>query len=538
MRLRTLAIRLMAFFFIGTAAQASEKETDPPFDPVSFGVNIDQALINPFDDPESGAARLRREVATIFYEARRIGGRTVRWFNDDVGSQYECGKDPENQATGEIDPAWYEITKALLEEGERWHVKVVISLMDMAGSTFSGLPRDEVAREQAIAAFAAHRAKLAGKDRYQGDHGCRNSVQHGYYGAPDVQTMLQQPAIRERMQRRFVKMARYLEGFPALGALELFNEPTFNFTHQDLYAQSVREFEDAIRRSDRGMARIPVYSGTAYWDQGIVAAARRSGDLQQEPFVTLHSYANYARLDAERQRRNITWVMGLMPRKQLVIAEAGDESSPLSRQAHAEMVRILLTEASELHVGLWVWGDDLTQENKPTPDYKWSFNPLSLAGGSFRPFFINADAESHYARPQPVPVHDTARSVDRSEALSIAQVSESDPRPGDRLRWRLVLGDRRFLAFTRDGILTRSFPQRSSLFAPPAPTVLVNEDARRREWAEVSADNNHWRLDVYSCSPDRGAPTPEHVLGLAERDVRKEFAGCALSEPVLSASIP
>ena len=536
MRLRTIALGIVAFCSITTQAQAAD-QADPPFEPASFGVNIDQALINPFDDPATGAARLRLELATIFYEARRMGSRTVRWFSDDVWSQYECSKDPESQATGSIDLAWYEIVRALLEEAQRWHVKVVISLMNTEGSTFSGLPRDEVAREQAIAAFAAHRAKLAGKDRYQGDHTCRNSVQHGYYGAPDVQTMLQQPAIREHMQRRFVKMARYLEGFPALGALELFNEPTFNFTHEDLYAKTVRQLEDALRHSDPGMVHIPIYSGTAYWDQGIVAAAHRNGDLEQEPFVTLHSYANYARPDVERQRRNITWVMGLMPHKQLVIAEAGDESPPLSRQANAEMVRILLTEANELHVGLWVWGNDLTQENKPTPDYKWSFNPLSLAGGSFRPFFIDADAESHYARPQSVPVHDSAGYVDRNQALSIAQVPESDPRPANRLRWRLILGERRFLAFTRDGILTRNFPQRSTLFAPPAPTVLVNENPQLREWAEVSADEDHWRLDVYSCSSERGIQTPEHVLGLAQLDGRKEFAHCALSEPVLSAPI-
>ena len=536
MHTRLLALPILVFLFSVTSARASES-AGPPFEPVSFGVNIDQALINPFDDPESGAVRLRREVATIFYEVRRIGGRTVRWLNDDVWTQYECGKDPENQATGQLDPAWYEIARVLLEEGQRWHVKVVISLLDLAGGTFSGLPRDEVARAQAIAGFSAHRAKLAGKDRYQADHACRNSVQQGYYGASDAQTIFQQPAVRERMERRFVKMARYLERFPALGALELFNEPTFNLTHQDLYAQTVRQLEDAIRRADPGMARILVYSGTAYWDQGIVAAARRSGDLEQEPFVTLHSYANYARSDTERQRRNITWVMELMPRKQLVIAEAGDESAPLSREGHAAMVRFLLSEANELHVGLWVWGNDLTQENKPTPDYKWSFNPLSLAGGSFRPFFINADAESHYARPQSVPVHDSAGYVDRNQALSIAQVPESDPRPANRLRWRLILGERRFLAFTRDGILTRNFPQRSTLFAPPAPTVLVNENPQLREWAEVSADDNHWRLDVYSCSSERGIQTPGHVLGLAQLDGRKEFANCALSEPVLSAPI-
>jgi hypothetical protein len=533
MRLRAFTLLLVAFCWICTRAWAAE-EVDPPFEPASFGVNIDSALINPFDDPGNGSARLRRDVATILYEVRRIGGRTVRWFNDDVWTQYECGKDPENQATGELDPAWYEITKTLLQEAQRWHVKVVISLMNVSGATFSGLPREEVAREQAIGAFAAHRANLAGKDRYQGDHGCRNSVQHGYYGAGDVQSMLQQPAIRQHLQHRFVQMARYLASFPALGALELFNEPTFNFTHEDLYWQTVRQFEEAMRSAGSGVARIPIYSGTAYWDQGIVAAARRSGDLEQEPFVTVHNYANYARADVERQRRNVTWVMELMPHKQLVIAEAADESPPLSRQANADMVRILLSEANELHVGLWVWGNDLAQEAKAIPDYKWSFNPLSLAGGSFRPFFINSDAESRYTRPQPVQVHDNAGSV----ALSIAQVSESDPNQRSRLRWRLILGDRKFLTVTRDGILTRDFPQRSTLFAPPAPTVLINENPQSHEWAEVSADANHWRLDVYSCRSTHGIQTPEYVLGLAEHYGARDFAGCLVSDPVLSASIP
>jgi hypothetical protein len=189
-----------------------------------------------------------------------------------------------------------------------------------------------------------------------------------------------------------------------------------------------------------------------------------------------------------------------------------------------------------LHVGLWVWGNDLTQENKPTPDYKWSFNPVSLAGGSFRPFFINSSAEDHYATPRSVQVHDIVRNVDRSEALSIAQVPESDANPGSRLRWRLILGDRRFLAFTRDGILTQNFPGRSTLFAPPAPTVLVNDNPQAREWAEVAADNNHWRLDVYRCQT-HGSPTPDYLVGLAERAGRKEFDSCTLSDPILSASI-
>lgn len=540
MRLQTLTLIVVASCCVLIRAQATEP-VDPPFEPASFGVNINSALINPLEGSGDDAVRLRREVATILYEVRRIGGRTVRWFSDGVWTQYECGRDPENQATGELDPAWYEITRTLLQEAQRAHVKVVISLMNMAGGTFSGLPRDEVAREQAIAGFAAHRASLAGKDRYRGDHTCRNGVQHGYYGASDLEAMLQQPVVRDRMQRRFVKMARYLEGFLALGAIELFNEPAFNVTHQDRYAQAVRQFEDAMRRSDPGVARIPIYSGTAYWDAGVVAAARRSGDLEQEPFVTVHSYANYARGDTERQRRDITWLMGLMPHKQLVIAEAGDESPPLSRQANAEMVRVLLSEANELHVGLWVWGTDLAQESKPTPDYKWSFNPLSLAAGSFRPFFIDGDAESRYAKPQPVQVHDNVLKGDRGEALSIAQVPESDANRNSRLRWRLILGDRRLLAFTRDGILTRNFPG-STLFAPPAPTVLVNEDPQSHEWAEVSAiDSHHWRLDVYRCRQSRqpeARQTPEYLLGLAEHYGHQDFADCSVSVPVLSASIP
>jgi hypothetical protein len=351
-------------------------------------------------------------------------------------------------------------------------------------------------------------------------------VQQGYYGAPDIQAIFQQPAVREHMQRRFVKMARYLDEFPALGALELFNEPTFNFTQQDLYAQTVRQLQDALHHADPGMARIPVYSGTAYWDPKVVAAARRGGYLDQEPFITVHNYSNYTRPNFERQRSDIAWVMGLVPHKQLVIAEAGDESPPLSREGNAEMVLFLLSEANELHVGLWVWGNDLTQESKPTPDYKWSFNPLSLAGGSFRPLFINAEAESVYATPR------------GAQKLSITQVPESDPNTRNRLRWRLTLDNSTFLSFTRDGILTRNYPQRSTLFAPPAPTVLVNENPQSRQWAEVSVDNNHWRLDVHGCrSPGHGVQTPEYVLGLAEHDDRKEFGSCATSDLVLSVSI-
>jgi len=544
MHARFLVLSIIAGFFSLPSARAAETP-DPPFDPVSFGVNVDSALINPWNDRITGSLQLHHEVSTILYAVRRIGGRTIRWFGDDVWRQYECGKDPENQTTGELDPAWYAMTKTLLDEAQKQHVKVVVSMMNLASGTFAGLPKDEAARMKAIASFAAYRAGLAGKDRYQGNHSCRNSVQNGYYGTVDVQEMFQRPDIREHMRQRFIRMALYLKDFPALGAIELFNEPSFDFTHQNLYAQTVRQLEGEIRRSDPRLSRIPVYSGTAYWDPGIVNSAQKTGDLEHEPFVTLHNYADYMHPDIARQERNITWVMGLIPGKQLVIAEAGDQSSiPLSRQGNAEMVRILFAEANELHVGLWVWGEDLTPENKPVPDYKWSFNPLSLAGGSFRPFFIDAAAESKYDRPHPVQVHDIPAKLDRSENISIVQVPESDASPGKRLRWRLTMSEGEFLASTRDGILLQNFTGNSNLFAPPAPTVLINENPQLRQWAEVSGANQHWQLDVYRCrqEPTPGTihdtiPTPDYVIGLAERDGRKDFQDCVDSDHIVSATM-
>jgi hypothetical protein len=521
-----------------TAACAGET----PFDPVSFGVNIDSSLSNPLDDPQHSETPLRQEVATILYGVSRMGGRTIRWFSDDVWRQYRCGRDPEDQSSGDIDPAWYRMTRILLEEAQRQDVKVVISLMNLANGTFSGLPKDVSERAKAIAEFANYRASRAGKDSYEGDHDCTGSLQNGYYGQIDVREMFERAEIRERMRRRFMSMALYLKDFSALGAIELFNEPSFDFTHQPLYASTVRQWEKDIRDASPRLSRIPVYSGTAYWDRGIAAAAIKTGDLEQEPFVTVHSYIDYTQPERASTSldRNIEWVQGLIPDKRLVIAEAGDDGpTPLSLEGNATMVRLLFKEALTHHVGLWVWGDDTSWEHRATPNFKWSFSPLSLAGGSFRPFFIDVAAEQRYADSQRLKVYDFSKKLERSENVSISQVPGSETESRVRLRWRLKVGGDSFLSFTRDGILTRESNEMSSLFAKPAPTLLIDERPQSREWAQVTAAEKDWRLEIYRCDQAPHAEldtrrTPQEVIGLALKDDHKEFQNCSNSVKIAS----
>ncbi|NYF51100.1 hypothetical protein [Tunturiibacter gelidoferens] len=85
---------------------------------LSYGENINDSLVNPLEAGKS-EEDLTRQVSGILHAVRMDGGSTVRWFVTAAWPQYRCSRDPEDQATGELDPAWYLISKTLLEQAQR-----------------------------------------------------------------------------------------------------------------------------------------------------------------------------------------------------------------------------------------------------------------------------------------------------------------------------------------------------------------------------------------------------------------------------------
>lgn len=530
--LRRLALLLT--IAIGTTVTGAQAHG--VIDPAGFGVNIDSALLNPLE-PGVTDVRLRQQIAAILYDARRIGARNVRWIVNDVWPQYKCGRDPEDQQTGKIDPGWRKIAATLLEEADKQGLRVVVAMLNFAGPNFNGLPQDQSERSRRFDALASHRAKSAGRDGYTGDHSCAPNLAHGYYGALRARDIFEQPELRARLLRRFTAMATFLEPFPALGAIELFNEPPFDLTQEPLYAEVVRALKKGIRAASPALADMAILSGAAFWERQVIAIAQQDG----EPFVTAHSYIDYRDPAAAEQK-----LSGLLrflesiapPRMPIIVAEAGSNNS-LTREQNIDMTRILLSTAASSKIGIWVWGDYIPNRGGAI-DYKWVFNARSLAGGAFRPFFIDAAAEKRFLSGQRVNVRDAGANSDRQEPMSIAQVPEAEASASRRLKWRVSIGDERYLSFTRDGVLTRS--PAGSTFSSPAPTLLVAEDPKSFRWARVSQATGGWRMEMYQCiqrgSESRGdLHTPDNLIGLATQDGWGVFGTCLMSRLVRSVYI-
>lgn len=67
--------------------------------------------------------------------------------------------------TGELDPAWFQVTRILLEEAARQNVRVVISLSHLSsGFGQNSTDPDTVKSDQLR--WAQYRSAAAGKDHY------------------------------------------------------------------------------------------------------------------------------------------------------------------------------------------------------------------------------------------------------------------------------------------------------------------------------------------------------------------------------------
>jgi hypothetical protein len=513
--------------FAGTGGSCTSK-AGSSFDPVSFGANINEALTNPL---EAGKTELdlRLQVARILYDVRMMDGRTVRWLSTDIWPQYRCSSDPEDQRTGEIDPAWYAITRVLLEEAQKQDIRVVIVLTNLANGTFATLPREPSAAAQTIIRWADHRAAHP-SGAYREAGSCDRNFRKGYYGEAAASDLFEDPTLLSRLTARSVSMARDLASFPALGAIELFNEPSFAATHTTSYALAVRRLRDAIRASVPTLCSVPIVSGTAWWDDGIVRAASEGGYLADEAYVSAHSYEDYTRPPAEIQKK-LAGILGylrrLVPGKPVAIAEAGSSTRLADLAENSAMTATLLAAAGRLNIGVWVWGQWIPSKDHE-PDYKWTFNTRSPAGGSFRGLVTDPGHEALYAGGRAVTATGPGGQT-RSARVTIRQEGSDD---GDR--WIVDIDGEAFAGASLAGVFPRPYPGEPAGFAVgPKGAVFLPLAAHDERWLEISyVGSARWHFDLRVCvAGGTGAvPTPLYVLALGRGILP---SSCAASTTVL-----
>jgi hypothetical protein len=531
MRIANVILMLVLVMFCRSAAAGAASATG--LNPISFGANITDSMINPLDSGQSEQG-LRAEASRIMHDIHMMGGRTARWFVSNVWPQYRCSRDPEDQASGDIDPAWYIISRALLESAKAEDIKLVVVLADTADGSFSGMSSNEDKRNQQILLWTEHRASGLGHDGYGVSNSapCDQSFQNGYYGTVAPQKLFEDINIVEHFISRFAKMGHFLVQFPALGGLELFNEPAFAETHRTTFARSIAKIRREIRQLVPALASVPIYSGIAWWDQAIVQATNEAGDLDEEPYVSLHFYGNFSGATSSLNGA-VQFVRKLFPEKALVIAEAGSAVPVRDRTTHLRMIKSLMTEMQSAHVGLWPWGTWFNVSSS-SADEKWDFNVRGPGGGAFREYLIDVIREQIYAVPVPVQVVSSDGGQIFEEALSIQQIPATAANINTRLRWRIQLGQEKFLSVSRDGVLRRVAAPFSGLMNPPGATIAIDETITARRWAEVMQTASNWTLSVYSCDAPAGAtaaqsiPTPLYVLDYA-KDTRSDFGSCGQS---------
>ena len=379
---------LMVCMIAGVSSRPRAQDGQPKrttLDLAGLGVNVPDQIINP-DQDDRGLAGMQEQASRLLHDAHMMGAKTVRWFVTAVWSQYPCGRDPEDQATGALYPAWYKITRALLEAAEVEHIAVVIVMADTSNGKFIDHTHDQESRDRL----------LAGWSKYQSPSGCAVSFQNGYYGASAPPRFFEDPTIVHHLGARFVTMAKYLVGFPSLGGLEMFNEPEFDEVHRVQFATTVRALRERIRHEVPATAALPIYSGVASWDTKIAASLRQAGDLVDEPYITQHWYGDYSGQSAERLQANIDWIRTFIPDRRLIIAEAGSSVTIKNPAVHATMVSSLMSTMKNAHVGVWPWGTYF-DPSSTAPDYKWEFNTRGLGGEAFRGFLIDTSREAAFA---------------------------------------------------------------------------------------------------------------------------------------------
>ena len=511
------------------------------FNPRSFGYNLSQSLLNPLE-PGSSEAALQREVAGILYDVRMGGGQVVRWIVTDVWPQWRCSKDPEDQQDGTLDPAWPLVSRALLEEAARQGVTVVVSLAYLSNGGFAATAIDSAHVASDAYGMAVHRAEAAGKDGYGDGHAACNGAR-GYYGHTNQAALFTDDSLREHLKHRYSEMARTLADLPALGAIELFNEPDMGVAAKPEFWATVKELRRVIHGASEPAAQIPVISGVAAWNRAIVGAAKQASALDEEPFITVHAYDDYtsAGKDTAKSLRSLLAHLGsLIPDKPVTIAEIGGGTPIHTLSEFSSMLGTIITVYIQSKSGVWVWGNWFHQPVET--DFAMDFNHRSVIGPAFRPYFF-ADREREYDKPKLVQAIDDASGTTSPLAVTIGQTSHTEPATWTRDRWQITLGEHRLLGFSRAGVFSRPFPDAPGLFTTPPPTLFISPAGEPLSWASIAYSGKDWEVQLFACGSPQTGPqaadidTPAELLGLAADEGRQDFVGCSRSRLIIRARI-
>ncbi len=493
----------------------------------SFGVNLSQSLINPLEPGASDAA-LRQEVAAILYDVRMTGGQVVRWIVTDVWPHWRCGPDPEDQRSGALDPAWYLVSRALLEGAAAQHVNVGGVLANLRTGGCAGLPPD------------APDASAAGADAAA----CQATA--GYYGAGAEAAVFDDAGRRAHLARRFAAMAKYLAGFPALAAVEMFNEPDLALTRTTAFWSAVKDLHAAIREASPAAARLAVFSGVAAWDGDVVRAARTTGALPLEPVASVHAYLDFgARPPPEARLAALTaYLRALLANKSLIVAEIGSDVAVPTLERYRRMLDAIIGFYLRSSAGVWVWGNFFHEPEET--DFRFDFNHRSEIGPAFRPYFF-ADREAEFRQPRPVAGDNPQSGRRERHEVSVLRLQASEPERWRRNAWVVVIDGRRFVGFSRAGVFSRPFPT-PGRFADPPPTAFLGEAGARRQWLTLAYDGGRWALRLSACrdaantasndgaGTETASPTPDFLLGLAAQE-HQDLAGCARSVALFAARV-
>ncbi len=515
-----------------------------PFDGSTFGANITEALLNPLD-PGADETVLRRQVARILYDVRVTGGKTIRWMVSDIWPQWRCGADPEDQVTGSIDPAWFAVVRTLLEEAQKQHIKVVLVFMYLNEGHFSTFKGDAEQDRSLVAKWREYRRQTAGADGYRGAKAHECSDAPGYYGRVAERDLFTDPALRDAFEKRFAAMADFAVRFPALGAIELFNEPQTELTATPDFWSLVKQCRDAIRRSGPAGAAVPIISGVSAWDASNLRQAKAAGELDREAFIAVHAYEDFSGGDGAaltRLKGLVGWLRQSIPGKDIAVAEIGSKNSVSTAAVHQRMVDAVLGLHRDAKVGVWVWGGWFPQPEER--DYKWDFNHRSPTGEAFRPYFF-VSREGEYKTPQRRNATDERSHTTSAVTVAITQLGPDEPDPYQRSKWALMLNGVRFVGFSRAGVFRRSEPEADAAAPPlPVPMYFLGEDRGTPRWAEIVASKGVWALRVYDCvggtgsSPETGSiDTPDILIGLASDEKRDDVRACLMSRLIYTVEL-
>jgi len=511
---------------------------DPPIWK-SNGLNITDSLLNPL---EAGRTELdvRIQIAGILHGARNDGAKVVRWIVDTTWPQYQCSRDPEDQSTGQMDPAWYTISRLLMEGASREGLKVVVVLADVTGDTFVGLPHDAPGRESLVAAWTDHRAAQNGSDRYNHVvHPCSVVFQNGYHGKVTAHEIFGDPAIVMALAKRFYAMAEFLKQFPSLGAIELFNEPNYEETETTTFGSAVHDIRSYLYSSDPTLREIPMSSGVAAWNETIVDELDNTGDFVFEPYVGYHYYRSNnlsSKAVADEIAELSSYIRRVAKGKPLVFSEVGAQVAISTPRQHEDFFKTLLASGSAAHAGLWFWGS-FFDDDAPAPNFRWTFNSISLIGQSYRQQVIDTNREHSYSRPKKVNFFRMrgARHDQTSDAVSITAIADTEANPVLQQRWVLSIGASRYVIVSRAGVLLTAPSTSYAASYYTNSSIGIEADQAAKRWLEVQHNPPGWSVSVFECAMSSVGErvTPLYVLSYAQRFGRRDFQSCLQSNEIL-----